>query len=48
MNVQKNGQPNFDGMGFVKGIFLLIFISLLIFGSTNLTDLTIIDPNIPK
>jgi hypothetical protein len=41
MNVQKNGQSSFDGMKFVKGIFLLIFIALLIFGSTELSDVEI-------
>ena len=36
----------FDGVGFVNGLLLIIFISLLLFGSTKLPDEPLISTTI--
>lgn len=37
----------FDGVGFINGVLLLILISLLIFGSTDISDVSVSSTNIP-
>ena len=37
----------FDGVGFINRVLLLILISLLIFGSTDLSDISVPSMNIP-
>lgn len=37
----------FDGVGFINGVLLLILISLLVFGSTDLSDVSVPSVNIP-
>jgi hypothetical protein len=43
LNIQGDLDSGFDGASFINALILVIFISLLLFGSTNIPDIPIIE-----